>query len=331
MIVRELKGLQDIVGKTVVDYHMTENGWRFPESEDECPGAQPDTLYHAKFLREIYFRAQPDYEGRFTVPVLWDKKTESIVNNESSEIIRTFYTEFDSLLPKEKQGVTFYPAKFAKQIDEVNDWVYDTVNNGFPNLRIKEILIYVRVYKCGFATTQQAYEVNVFPLFKSLNRLEEMLSKSSGKYLLGNELTEADIRLYVTIIRFDPVYVQHFKCNLGTIRHKCLLVPLYWLISSYPKLNAWVKHLYWEIPGFKETTNFSHIKRHYMMSHASVHAGDNITDTRSIHMELFVQDPFPISNPCEHIDKARDIGHRFIVEITLMKIFLYLLLVKDAI
>jgi len=147
-------------------------------------------------------------------------------------------------LPKEKQGITFYPAKLAKEIDEVNDWVYDTVNNG--------------VYKCGFATTQKAYENNVFPLFKSLDRLEEMLSKSSGKFLLGNELTEADIRLYVTIIRFDPVYVQHFKCNIGTIRH------------NYPKLNAWMKHLYWQVPGFKETTDFTHIKRHYMMSHPSI-------------------------------------------------------------
>lgn len=117
-----------------------------------------------------------------------------------------FYTEFDSILPPSKKGLTFYPSHHAQQIDAVNTWVYDTVNNG--------------VYKCGFATTQQAYENNVFPLFKSLDRLEEMLAKSSGKYLLGDELTEADIRLYVTIVRFDPVYVQHFKCNIGTIRHK---------------------------------------------------------------------------------------------------------------
>jgi len=178
------------------------------------------------------------------VPVLWDKKTESIVNNESSEIIRMFYTEFDSLLPEEKRGITFYPKKFGKEIDEINDWVYNTVNNG--------------VYKCGFATTQEAYENHVFPLFKSLDRLEEMLAKSAGKYLLGNELTEADIRLYPTIVRFDPVYVQHFKTNIGTIRH------------NYPKINAWLKHLYWEIPGFKETTNFTHIKAHYMTSHKSI-------------------------------------------------------------
>ena len=117
-----------------------------------------------------------------------------------------FYTEFDSILPPSKKGLTFYPSHHAQQIDAINAWVYDTVNNG--------------VYKCGFATTQQAYENNVFPLFKSLDRLEEMLAKSSGKYLLGDELTEADIRLYVTIVRFDPVYVQHFKCNIGTIRHK---------------------------------------------------------------------------------------------------------------
>jgi putative glutathione S-transferase len=125
------------------------------------------------------------------------------------------------------------------------------------------------VYKCGFATTQQAYENNVVPLFKSLDRLEETLSKSSGKYLLGSELTEADIRLYVTIVRFDPVYVQHFKTNIGTIRHKHSVTYVL-TDSSYPKLNAWLKHLYWEVPGFKETTNFHHIKAHYMTSHPSV-------------------------------------------------------------
>lgn len=165
-----------------------------------------------------------------------------------------FYTEFDSLLPEEKRGVTFYPEKYAKQIDEVNTWVYDTVNNGslpmpvpltppqsnpsppihltpsplFPHHSSPSpylnnpLILTLRVYKCGFATTQKAYENNVFPLFQSLDRLEDMLAKSKGKYLLGDELTEADIRLYVTIVRFDPVYVQHFKCNLGTIRHKYL-------------------------------------------------------------------------------------------------------------
>src|SRR5271169_4655551 len=184
----------------------------------------------------------------------------------SSEIIRMFYTEFDSLLPEDKKGVTFYPAKLAKQIDDVNDWVYDTVNNGSVYLVLD---LTFRVYKCGFATTQQAYENNVFPLFKSLDRLEEMLSKSSGKYLLGSELTEADIRLYVTIVRFDPVYVQHFRTNIGTIRHKYSVTHVR-TYSSYPKLNAWLKHLYWEVPGFKETTNFHHIKAHYMTSHPSV-------------------------------------------------------------
>jgi len=141
LIVRELKGLQDIISKTVVHYHLQDKGWKFVESEDELEGSTPDTLYHAKYLRDIYFRAQPDYEGRFTVPVLWDKKTETIVNNESrfipgnselmnSEIIRMFYTEFDSLLPESKQGITFYPSHLAKEIDEMNTWVYDTVNNG---------------------------------------------------------------------------------------------------------------------------------------------------------------------------------------------------------
>ena len=130
-----------------------------------------------------------------------------------------FYTEFDSLLPEDKRGLTFYPSKLAKEIDEMNTWVYDTVNNGQFCITTE---LTIRVYKCGFATTQKAYENNVFPLFKSLDRLEDILTKSSGKYLLGNELTEADIRLYVTIVRFDTVYVQHFKTNLGTIRHKYL-------------------------------------------------------------------------------------------------------------
>jgi len=138
-----------------------------------------------------------------------------------------FYTEFDSLLPEEKRGVTFYPAKLAKEIDEMNSWVYDTVNNGLNHFNSR---LTSRVYKCGFATTQNAYENNVFPLFKSLDRLEEILSKSSGKYLLGNELTEADIRLYVTIIRFDPVYVQHFKTNIGTIRNKYSSLLLYLML-----------------------------------------------------------------------------------------------------
>lgn len=130
----------------------------------------------------------------------------------------------------------------------------------------------IRVYKCGFATTQKAYENNVFPLFKSLDRLEDIISKSSGKYLLGNELTEADIRLYVTIVRFDPVYVQHFKTNIGTIRYKYVVsLPVAVIYNdSYPRLNSWLKHLYWEVPGFKESTNFHHIKAHYMTSHVSV-------------------------------------------------------------
>lgn len=223
-------------------------GWQFT-TPDLVPGTTPDELYGATTLREIYFRAVPDYEGRFSVPVLWDKKTQTIVNNESSEIIRMFYTEFDEFIEDPKfKGLTFYPADLAAEIDALNDWVYSDINNG--------------VYKAGFAETQAAYDENVTVLFKSLNRVEELLKKSAqdgnGPYLLGERLTEADIRLFTTIIRFDPVYVQHFKCNLGMIRY------------DFPAINKWLLNLYWNVPGFKETTDFTHIKSHYTKSHPSI-------------------------------------------------------------
>lgn len=236
LIVRELKGLHDIIPVSVVHWEMLEGGWRFIQDEESCGGATKDLLYGSSHLKDLYLKADKNYDGRYTVPTLWDTKTETIVSNESSDIIRFFYHAFDDLIDSKYKGVTYYPEELSKDIDSINEWVYETVNNG--------------VYKSGFATTQEAYEANVVPLFDSLNKLEEILSKK-GPYLLGKDLTEADIRLFPTIVRFDPVYVQHFKCDLGTIRH------------NYPNLNKWLKNLYWNNDAFKLTTNFEHIKKHY--------------------------------------------------------------------
>ncbi|KAK6348785.1 S-glutathionyl-(chloro)hydroquinone reductase, variant 2 [Orbilia blumenaviensis] len=244
LIVRQLKGLQDIISFSVVHWHLGEKGWRFAETDENIPDAGPDDLNGAKFIRDIYFSVNPDYTGRFTVPVLWDKKLKTIVNNESSEIIRMLYTDFDGLVADEYKNLNFYAPEYAKQIDEMNDWIYDTINNG--------------VYKSGFASTQEAYEKNVLRLFEALDRVEDILKKSDGPYLLGKTLTEADIRLFPTIIRFDPVYVQHFKCNIKMIRH------------DYPVIHKWMQHLYWDIPAFKDTCNFEHIKKHYTKSHTQI-------------------------------------------------------------
>jgi putative glutathione S-transferase len=177
----------------------------------------------SKTLKQLYLKANPNYEGRYTVPVLWDKKTHTMVNNESSDIIRMLYTEFDHLLPEEdreshKPGRELYPERLRDKIDEINEWVYGTVNNG--------------VYKTGFATSQAAYEENVVKVFKSLDRLEKILD--NRPFLLGKTITEADIRLFPTILRFDVGYVPIFMCNLGTIR------------DHYPNLHLWLRRLYWD-------------------------------------------------------------------------------------
>jgi len=241
LIMRKLKGLEDFISVTVVSPRMGAHGWPFKDADD-FPDADVDSINGAKHVKDLYLGVQPDYSGRFTVPVLWDKKTKTIVNNESSEIIRMFNYEFNELLPEDKAKLDFYPEELRKDIDELNDWVYDTVNNG--------------VYKSGFATSQTAYEAAVVRVFESLDRLEKILT---GKdYLIGDRLTEADIRLFVTIIRFDPVYVGHFKCNFRTIR------------DGYPAIHLWMRKLYWNIPAFKETCNFEHIKTHYYWSHTMI-------------------------------------------------------------
>ena len=194
---------------------MLEGGWHFvtpenakkepaPVSEhsfDTFPGATADKLFGSKYLNEVYRRADPDYNARYTVPTVWDTKHNTIVNNESSEVIRDLNANFNSILPEgEKRDLDLYPQELRKEIDELNEWVYNDVNNG--------------VYKSGFASTQEAYEKAVVPLFAALDRLEKILS-DGREFLIGGRLTEADIRLYTTIVRFDPVYHGHFKCNLG--------------------------------------------------------------------------------------------------------------------
>ena len=196
-----------------------------------------DPIFNAHFLREIYLKADSCYSGRVTVPVLWDKKTKTIVSNESAEIIRMFNSAFDALDTIEGD---YYPVRLRKEIDTLNMRIYDTVNNG--------------VYKAGFATTQEAYEEAVMPLFETLDWLEQRLTKQ--RYLTGNQITEADWRLFTTLVRFDPVYIGHFKCNLRRL-------------VDYPNLWAYTRDLYQQ-PGIAETINMAHIKNHYYCSHSSI-------------------------------------------------------------
>ena len=204
--------------------------------------------------------------GRFTVPVLFDKKTQSIVNNESSEIIRIFNTGFNDLLPGDKAAVDTYPEALKKEIDESNEWVYHTINSELvPHLispwRYTDCARLDGVYRTGFASKQGAYETAFNELFASLDRVESILAAqhaAQSAFLIGNQLTEADIRLYTTVVRFDPVYHGHFKCNAKTIR------------DGYPHIHKWLRNLYWGYPAFKDTTNFQHIKEHYYWSHPHI-------------------------------------------------------------
>ncbi|WVR09770.1 hypothetical protein IAU60_006846 [Kwoniella sp. DSM 27419] len=254
LIVRKLKGLEEFMDVSVVHPHMLEKGWHFvskeaaakkaapatEHSDETFPNATEDHLFGFSHLRELYFKVQPDYSARFTVPVVWDKKTNSLVNNESSEIIRFFNTAFNDEISGKEKELDLYPEELRKEIDELNEWVYNDINNG--------------VYKSGFATTQEAYEAAVKPLSEALGKVEERLS-DGREFLVGGRLTEADVRLYTTIIRYDPVYYVHFKCNFGLIRH------------DYPYLHKWMQNLYWKNPAFKDTTDFEHIKEHYYYSH----------------------------------------------------------------
>jgi putative glutathione S-transferase len=238
-----------IIGLSVVHWSMDSKGWRFPSEDDPCDAATSEPLYGFKRLSDLYYKADPEYDGRFTVPVFWDKKTETIVNNESSEIIRFLNTEFNDLIEDPKKKVLDYaPAELISKIDDVNELVYENINNA--------------VYKSGFATKQEVYEKEVINLFDHLEKVEKILKgnkeEKGWKYLLGNSLTEADVRLFTTIIRFDPVYVQHFKCNIGMIRF------------DFPYLHDWVRDIYWNYPLIKDTVHFEHIKFHYTKSHIAI-------------------------------------------------------------
>jgi len=234
LIFRRLKGLGTLIDVSVVDPLMLENGWEFHDRD----GGTVDHLFGARYLWEVYTKADPHFSGRVTVPVLWDKQTGTIVSNESSEIIRMFNSAFDAL-PGVLPG-DYYPQALRTEIDEINARIYDTVNNG--------------VYKAGFATTQGAYESNVAPLFETLDWLEQRLA--TNRYLLGEDLTEADWRLFTTLVRFDPVYVGHFKCNIRRL-------------ADYPNLSAYLRDLY-QTPGVADTVNLRHIKEHYYRSHVTI-------------------------------------------------------------
>jgi putative glutathione S-transferase len=234
LIFRVLKDLQSHITVSVVHPDMLGDGWTF---ETDAHGATGDTLYGLPFARDIYLKAKPDMTGRVTVPILWDKQRETVVSNESSEIIRMFNSAFDGITGNTHD---FHPEALHDEIDEINARVYDTVNNG--------------VYKSGFATTQEAYEAAVYPLFDSLDWLEDLLS--TRRYLAGDRITEADWRLFTTLVRFDCVYHLHFKCNRARI-------------VDYPNLWAYTRELF-QWPGVAETVNFAHIARHYHYSHETI-------------------------------------------------------------
>lgn len=231
LIFRAVKGLQDMISLSAVHWFMGESGWTFEDAEI------PDSVNRAQFMHQVYTAAKRDYTGRVTVPVLWDKRLGTIVSNESSEIIRMFNSAFDGVGAAPGD---YYPEALREEIDTINDRVYHTVNNG--------------VYRSGFATTQEAYEEAVGPLFESLDWLEDRLS--GQRYLTGNAITEADWRLVTTLFRFDPVYVGHFKCSLKRI-------------ADYPNLFAYTRDLYQQ-PGIAETVRLDHIKAHYYGSHESI-------------------------------------------------------------
>jgi len=230
LIVRALKGLEEAIGVSVVDPVMLDHGWTFERDR----GGTGDPLHDSDYLWQLYARARPGYTGKVTVPVLWDRERDDIVSNESSEIIRMFGQAWDG------RGATpgdVYPEEHRAEIDAINATVYDSVNNG--------------VYKAGFATTQGAHEEAVGPLFATLDTLEERLS--SRHWLVGEAMTEADIRLFTTLVRFDPVYVGHFKCNVRRI-------------ADYPALEAYLER-FLAMPAIAGTVHLDHIKTHYYASH----------------------------------------------------------------
>lgn len=230
LILRKLKRLEDVISVSVVDPFMGEQGWSFSDG----PGCIPDTVNGAAHLHQVYAKADPHYSGRVTVPVLWDRERGTIVNNESAEILRMLNSEFGAFTDVDTD---YYPAELRPAIDRINDMVYENINNG--------------VYRCGFAGTQEAYDRAFDRLFGALEELERQLDRS--RYLVGDVQTEADWRLFTTLVRFDAVYYVHFKCNRRRI-------------AEYPSLSRLLRELY-HVPGVAETVDLDHIKRHYYESH----------------------------------------------------------------
>lgn len=233
LIMRALKGLEEHISLSIVHPLMLENGWTFQDG----PGVIADPVFNSDYLYQVYLQADPNYTGRVTVPVLWDKKTNTIVNNESAEIMRMFNSAFNELTGNYDD---YFPENLQDQINDMNDFVYPNINNG--------------VYKAGFSTNQAVYEKEVTALFDALDKLENLLEKQD--YLVGNQLTEADIRLFTTLVRFDSVYFGHFKCNIRQL-------------VDYPKLWNYTKRIY-HLPGIAETVDFDHIKQHYYGSHKTI-------------------------------------------------------------
>ncbi|CAR26447.1 ZYRO0B09922p [Zygosaccharomyces rouxii] len=299
LLTRALKGLTSVIGVSVVHWHLDNKGWRFlPIDEATLEMANQKNLYkdkaggivgalsdksspvgkvpndsarlfvdgtfdpneHAQRLSDLYYKADPEYDARFTVPVLWDTKLKAIVSNESAQIIRVLNSGvLDEVAGDEATKLDLVPKELESQIDEFNSWVYDNINNG--------------VYKAGFAESAEIYEKEVTNVFQHLDKVEGILKQKyetlkskykgldevlSRYFTVGEQLTEADVRLYTTIVRFDPVYVQHFKCNLNTIR------------DGYPFIHLWLRNLYWNYDAFRHTTDFDHIKLHYTRSHSRI-------------------------------------------------------------
>lgn len=239
VIVRELKGLQDAIGMTIVDPIRDELGWRFrPGAGSEAHPAQADPLHGWDYLSQGYTQSDAAFVGRVTVPVLWDTERGRIVNNESSEIIEMLAREFDAIAAN--PGLDLLPDDLREEMGPLNDRIYEYVNNG--------------VYRSGFAASQHAYEEAVLPLFEVLDELDARLA--DRRYLLGDRLTLADIRLFTTLVRFDAVYVGHFKCNVRRI-------------ADYAHLSGYLRDLY-QTPGIAPTVDFEHIKRHYYETHDSI-------------------------------------------------------------
>ena len=236
MIFRALKGLQDVISVSVVHPLMPDESWVF----GEYPGATEDHINQAHYLYENYLKVDPNFNGLVTVPLLWDKKQQTIVNNESSEIIRMLNSAFDAFAGTDVADIDYYPEALRKEIDEINEPIYNNVNNG--------------VYRAGFAKTQEAYNKAYDRLFSTMDELEDRLSKQ--RYLVGGQITEADWRLFTTLVRFDAVYYNHFKTNKKRL-------------IEYPNLWAYTRELY-QVPGVAETVNMDHIKYHYFASHRSI-------------------------------------------------------------